>query len=258
MPTAEAAELYLDLMKKTLTGTIYNDPPDPATPTLPGESPLPAGVFDEERRANGEDWPTHGHTMVGLKRLDNVQMCVERVLADGVPGDLIETGVWRGGVCIFMRAILRAHQVTDRNVWLADSFEGMPVADEGSGGRDHAMRLHRFNDVLGVSLEEVKENFERYGLLDEAVRFLPGWFADTLTVAPIEKISVLRLDGDLYDSTMQALTALYHKVSPGGFVIVDDFGLNTCRMAIMDFRSKHGITDEILAIDRFSVYWQKS
>jgi hypothetical protein len=257
METATA--LYLDLMKKVLTGVIYEDPPDERTPVRPQDlRPADPGRFDGERRAGGEDWPTNGHTMVGLKRLDNLQDCVAQVLADGVPGDFIETGVWRGGVCIFLRAMLKAYGVPDRSVWVADSFEGMPVAGEGNGGTDQQMQLHRFNDVLGVPLKEVEENFRRYGLLDEQVRFLPGWFSDTLPAAPIDRLAILRLDGDLYDSTIDALTVLYPKLSAGGYVIVDDYGLRTCRMAIADYRAAHGITDEILTIDRFGAYWRRS
>ncbi len=85
-----------------------------------GES---GGGGDLQWRMEGRDWPLLGHTMIGIKRLDNLQFCVERVLADDVPGDLIETGVWRGGATIFMRAILKAHGVTDRRVWVADSGE---------------------------------------------------------------------------------------------------------------------------------------
>jgi hypothetical protein len=257
MDTATA--LYLDLMKKALTGVIYEDPPDERTPVRPQDPrPPDPGVFDDARRAGGEDWPTHGHTMVGLRRLDNLQECLERVLADGVPGDVIETGVWRGGVCIFLRAMLRVYGVGDRSVWVADSFEGMPVAGAGSGGTDEQMRLHRYNDVLGVPLKEVEENFRRYDLLDGQVRFLPGWFSDTLPAAPIDRLAILRLDGDLYDSTMDALSTLYPKLSAGGYVIVDDYGLRTCRLAVEDYRAAHGITDEIRLIDRFGAYWRRS
>ena len=77
--------------------------------------------------------------------------------------------------------------------------------------------------MLAVPEEEVKANFRRYGLLDDQVRFLPGWFKDTLQDAPIDRIAVLRLDGDLYESTIQALDALYPRVSPGGFCIIDDY-----------------------------------
>jgi hypothetical protein len=96
-----ARELYLDLMMRSLTDWLYDE-------------------FDEPVRTEGIDWPARAHTMIGLKRLANVRMCVETVLAEGVPGDLIETGAWRGGTTIFMRAILKVHGVTDRTVWVAD------------------------------------------------------------------------------------------------------------------------------------------
>ncbi|RPH80243.1 MAG: hypothetical protein EHM80_05790, partial [Nitrospiraceae bacterium] len=85
-----------------------------------------------------------------------------------------------------------------------------------------------------------------------------GWFRDTLPTAPISQLAVLRLDGDLYESTMDALNALYPKVSPGGFVVVDDYGLPTCRAAIDDFRRARGIIDPIHRIDWTGVFWQRS
>jgi hypothetical protein len=243
--------LYLDLLKRVLVNVIYRDPPQP-TFWYEGVT------FDEERRTLGKDWPSLAHTMVGLKRLDNVQYCVEQVLRDGVPGDLIETGVWRGGVCILMRAVLRAHGITDRTVWLADSFEGIP--DTGPQGHqlDREMALHEHNHVLGVSEDVVRDNFRRYGLLDDQVRFLTGWFSDTLPGAPVDRLSVLRLDGDLYDSTMQVMENLYPRLSPGGFVIVDDFEIPACRAAIHDFRERERITEEIVVIDDNGVYWRRS
>lgn len=106
--------LYLDLMKRCLTNFIYRD------------IGYLSSTFNPEVREAGQDWPSVAHTMIGLKRLDNLQFCVEDILARGVPGDLIETGVWRGGATIFMRAILKAYSVTDRCVWVADSFAGLP------------------------------------------------------------------------------------------------------------------------------------
>ena len=122
--------------------------------------------------------------MIGMKRLDNLQHCVEDTLARQVPGDLIETGVWRGGASIFMRGILRAHGVSDRTVWVADSFQGLPPPNPDAYPADAGDPLHTF-DYLAVSLEDVKSHFERYGLLDDQVRFLKGWFRDTLPAAPI-------------------------------------------------------------------------
>ncbi|EWC63336.1 macrocin-O-methyltransferase [Actinokineospora spheciospongiae] len=248
--------LYLDLLKRTLTNTVYQDSSNPRLPAGPGAAPH--GPYNAELRSRGEDWPTVAHTMVGLKRLQNVQDCVERVIADGIPGDLIETGVWRGGVCIFMRGILKVHGVDDRAVWVADSFQGMPEVGEDSKPRDRKMRMHEYNDVLGIPMEQVQENFRRYGLLDEAVKFLPGWFKDTMPEAPVERIAVLRLDGDLYESTTAVLENLYPKLSVGGYAIIDDYGLRACADAVHDYRDANGITDEIVTVDKFGVYWRRS
>ena len=205
--------------------------------------------YDPAVRESGRDWPACAESMIGLRRMDNLQYCVERALREGVPGDLIETGVWRGGATIFMRGILKAHGVTDRTVWVADSFQGLPRPDPHRYPAD-AGDEHFTQDVLRVGVEQVRANFRRYDLLDDQVRFLVGWFADTLPTAPIEQLAVLRLDGDMYSSTMQAIEALYPKLSPGGYCIVDDYGaVEGCKQAITDYRTEHEIVDHIEEID---------
>lgn len=246
-------DLYLDLMAKVLTNVIYRD-----DPIMAFEYDDRGGKVTEDARADGRDWPSVAHTMVGLKRLGNLRYCLEQALADGVPGDFVETGVWRGGASIFARAVLAAHEVADRTVWLADSFQGMPEVNRDQYPGDHAMNLHKCNDVLGVPLEQVKQHFAAYGLLDEQVRFLPGWFRDTLPTAPVRRIAVLRLDGDFYESTMDALVHLYPKLSPGGFAIIDDYLLPGCRKAVHDYRDEHGITDELIDIDGVGAYWRRA
>ncbi|MCG6495605.1 TylF/MycF/NovP-related O-methyltransferase [Kitasatospora sp. A2-31] len=245
----QGGELYLNLMKRVLANVIYEDAPVGWYGDVDG--------YDTDLRASGRDLPTTAHTMVGLQRLDNVQSCVARVLEDGVPGDLIETGVWRGGVCILMRAVLEAYGVRDRRVWVADSFEGVPVVHSGSHPLDREMALHRINGVLKVTREEVAENFARYQLLDDQVGFLEGWFEQTLPSAPIDSLAVMRLDGDLYESTADALTHLYPKLSVGGFVIVDDYNIEPCRQAVADFRERHGVREPIVPIDGHGVHWRR-
>jgi O-methyltransferase len=214
--------------------------------------------FDEPTRREGRDWPAQAESMIGLYRLDNLQRCIVDVLRRGVPGDLIEAGAWRGGATIFMRAVLAAYGDTERRVWVADSFEGLPKPDPERFPAEAGDR-HWTWDQLAVSLEEVKANFDRYGLLDDQVRFLPGWFRDTLPAAPIDRLAVLRLDGDMYGSTMDALEALYPKLSPGGYVIIDDYGnIAQCKEAVTDFRNANGIIDPIETIDWTGVYWQRS
>jgi hypothetical protein len=251
----DGTALYLDLLKRILVNVIYEDP---AELVFYADGRSATGVYDENARRNGEDWPLTAHTMVGLKRLDNVHQCMEIVLSDGIPGDFIETGVWRGGVCIFMRAVLKAYGVHDRSVWVADSFEGLPVPDDSSHSFDRQMQIHRHNKTLGVSMKDVESNFRRYGLLDESVKFLPGWFHDSLPGAPIGQLAILRLDGDLYRSTMDALGNLYPKLSVGGYVIVDDYRIPSCRAAIEEFRRSSGIADEMIDIDASSVYWRRT
>ncbi|HKY08329.1 MAG TPA: TylF/MycF family methyltransferase, partial [Candidatus Binatia bacterium] len=258
----DARELYLDLMKRCLTNFIYGkyeekswEPPpflkEPIARAAPSRELriVERAPFDPQLREEGRDWPPHAHSMIGLKRLNNLQFCIEDVLAREIPGDLIETGVWRGGATIFMRAVLKAYGVSERLVWVADSFAGLPAPNKNKYPHDAGDRLHSFK-FLAVPLEEVRANFEIYGLLDDGVCFLEGWFRDTLPSAPIKQLAVMRLDGDMYESTMDALTNLYPKLSVGGYVIVDDYGcIPACRQAIADFRQAHHITERIIEID---------
>ena len=197
------------------------------------------------------------HTMVGRKRLDNIEKCLATIRKDNVPGDVAETGAWRGGAAIFMKGCLTAWGMQDRTVWVADSFEGLPIPSlPEDAGYDFSVTKV---PILAVSLEEVQENFRRYDLLDDKVKFLKGWFRDTLDVAPIRELALLRLDGDLYESTMDSLKALYDKVSPGGFIIVDDFNdFEPCRRAVLEFRQLHGIKEPIEVVDWSGAFWRKS
>ena len=293
-PGNEAPGLYLDLMKRCLTDSIYADDPlasyvfyrtKPSTPawkrtairalesflaryglriverhSVPWEERY-GRLSDAElkaRRVQESHWPARAFTFLGQKRLDNIRYCVESVIRENVPGDLIETGVWRGGACIFMRAILKAYGDETRTVWLADSFEGLPPPNAAKYPADAGDKHHAWAEVFAVSSEQVKRNFEHFALLDSRVRFLEGWFKDTLPTAPIERLAVLRLDGDMYEATMQALEGLYDKLSAGGFVIVDDYYLPACAKAVHDFRGVRGIADAIQDIDGRACFWRRS
>lgn len=269
-------ERYLDLMKLCLTRLIFADEDyNQVNLHRAGWQGPPARLVDAvmrrlrlrlvhaeppnvESRRSGRDRPQHGETMIGMARLDNIQHCVEDVLDRNVPGDLIETGVWRGGAAIFMRAILAARRDTERRVWLADSFSGLPPPDAEKYPADQGIDLWK-QSALAVDLETVKANFRRYDLLDDRVEFLVGWFSETLPEAPISQLAVMRLDGDLYESTMDALSALYPRLSPGGYVIVDDYGtIPACRQAVHDYRDAQRITDEIRDIDGWGAFWQRT
>jgi len=263
-------QLYLDLLKKTVAFSLWEQPPIPIMTLNYTRSPLRARIFSTldkllaKKRMVLTQYPPVGNlieanhwytdSMIGVTRLDNLQYCVETVLGDRIEGDLIETGVWRGGACILMKAVLVAYDVKDRKVFVADSFRGLPKPEwpQDAGDRLYVVPF------LAVSQEEVEQNFRKYGLLDNQVVFLKGWFKDTLPTAPIRKLAVLRLDGDMYGSTMDSLNSLYHKLSSGGFCIIDDYGLLGCKQAVDDFRAENGVVEEMKVIDWTGRFWRKA
>ena len=242
---------YLNLLTSTLLDDIYGSHVAGEQHWNEGRAGNLASTLEVDE---GQYWPERAHTMIGRKRLLNLRTVIERVIADEIPGDLIETGVWRGGASIFIKGVLAAHGIEDRKVFVADSFAGLPPPDPrypaDSGD------THTDINYLRVSKATVAENFKRYDLLDESVVFLEGFFEDTLPNAPIEKLSVLRLDGDMYSSTVQALESLYDKVSPGGFVVVDDYALPGCQQAIDEFRATRDIDAPLNKVDWTGVWWR--
>lgn len=297
-------ELYLDMVKRAVSNILYQD--RPLTFYDHRQRPVLSTGFDLSRRAMGEDAPTEAQTMIGLRRLENIRFCVEHVLEENVPGDLVEAGVFRGGAAVFMRAVLKAHDVTDRRVFACDTFTPIspkhppwilrPIA-QGLGAipskwwrrklffllQTHLSDATSFpycedpaEDLIelvmwvlrnpaaiptagGSGLEEVRSLFARYGLLDDQVVFLKGFFADTLPTAPLSHASVIRLDGDTYESTRDAIELLYPKLSSGGYCIIDDYhAFKDCRRAVDEYRRTQAITDEIVPIDNLAAYWRNS
>lgn len=250
---------YLDLLESCLLGTIYEDPPiDPwagvKTPVDANTTVVTPGVYDPKKRHFGHDWPLHAHTMVGTLRMKNVRQIAEYLLENAVPGDFIETGVWRGGVCIYLAGILKAYGNTERALYVCDSFEGLPKPEYPEDKGD----IHHVYPQLAVSLEEVQANFRKYGLLTDDVSFVKGWFNESLPTVPSKQFALIRLDGDMYGSTMDALMALYDNLVPNGFVIVDDYhSVKGCKKAVDEFRELHDITDPLREIDGTGVYWQR-
>lgn len=243
----EIRDRYLNLVGSTLAGTIYEDPP----------LAVSGSDYDATLREHGWDWPSRAFTMVGTKRLRNVRMLVESVLGSNVPGDFVETGVWRGGASIMARAVLAAYAVTDRRIILCDSFEGLPPPNEAEFPADQGSVFHEYAE-LAVTLESVQANFAKFDLLDDQVFFLKGWFRDTMSQVPSEKIAVLRLDGDMYESTIDPLEQLYDRVPVGGWVIVDDYHVvPPAKRAVHDFLDSRGVQPALAEIDGVGVYFRK-
>lgn len=260
-PDAEALRsAYLDLLKmclcdlaggRTLTVSRMGTERDPVQPLFSRE------LGEEELwvRAQGFDWPWSGLTMVGLARLDDLQSCVEQIVADGVPGDLIEAGVWRGGASILMRATLDSLGAADRTIWLADSFRGLPPPDEAFP-EDRRLDLSWIG-YLAASVDEVRGHFARFGC-ERGIEFVEGFFEESLPALRSQSWSLVRIDADTYESTWVALDSLYPGLSVGGFLIVDDYQfVEECRAAVDDFRREHGIEEAIETIDQVGVRWRR-
>ena len=281
----ELRKAYLDLLKKSLTDLLHLDNPYAnamplsrlrlASPLkrwrnkilerLAARSHILLSRADRltleerrERRVKGTDWPPLAETMIGMARLDNIEKLAETILAESVPGDFIETGVWRGGATIFMSALLKTHDVKDRRIWACDSFAGLPPPDAKKYPADAGDTHHEIS-FLAVGLEDVKENFRKYGLLDDRVRFVEGFFEKTLPSLRENTFALLRIDGDMYGSTFCALENLYPRLSPGGFVIIDDYhAIGACKKAVGDFRKREGLLEPIEEIDGTGIYWRKA
>lgn len=195
-------------------------------------------------------------SMLGEHKLDTLRYCTEDCLRRGIAGDVIETGVWKGGATIYLAGILMAHGDTDKKVFVADSFEGLPRPDEKKYPQDKGGK-HYTREDLAISLEEVRANFDRFNLLSDKIIFVKGFFEDSFKTATIDKLSILRLDGDMYGSTMTVLMQLYHKLEVGGYLILDDWLLTGAREALLDFRNMVGIKEELYQ-DYSGVFWKKS
>ena len=243
--------MYLPLLKKCLLDDIYG-----SVIEAWGSGGAPGSLATAEDVANGTFWPRRAHTMVGRKRLDNLQLAFETVVREGVMGDLVETGVWRGGASIFMAGMNKFYNA-NRRIYVCDSFEGLPAPEPGKWPADAGDDNHTYK-FLAVSLEQVKANFAAYDLLSDNVVFVKGFFETSLVAIPPLPIAVLRLDGDMYGSTMTVLQQLYDRVSVGGFIIIDDWNIDKCRQAVIDFLGAKGLQPHIIPIDNCAVYWRKA
>lgn len=243
-------ENYLHLIQSVLSGTIYEDAPLSAN-----SDGIP--VFDSTIREYGWDWPSKAFTMIGTRRLLNFRHLIENVIAENIPGDIVETGVWRGGACIMAKAVLKIYNQQQRKVFLCDSFEGLPSPNVNLFPADANSTFHEYPE-LSVSIDQVKENFEKFNLLDDQIVFVKGLFKDTLDSLPTKHIAVLRLDGDMYESTIGPLRQLYDSVSPCGCVIVDDYEVvPACRQAVHDFFDERRINPELNIIDGVGRFFKK-
>jgi O-methyltransferase len=265
------ADLYVDLLQRAVRNEFYREPVEQADMAraqqhLASMQPL-FGAAIERVKLTPEQlcdvWRRNrppAHTLSDQVEMGSLRQCIETVLRERIPGDFIEAGVYRGGQVVFMRGVLAAHGVRDRRVFVADSFQGLPPRDLGRDP-DDAFALAVLDGIgrFSVSLQDVQATFARYGLLDEQVVFLEGWFSETLPSAPIESLALMSVDANFYESTWDAFNHLYPRLVSGGFAIIEDYGLPVigCRRAVDEFRARHGIEAPIQWVNHLTAYWRK-
>lgn len=201
-------------------------------------------------RINGLHWS--GFTMIGLRRLDNLEYCINEVIKNKVRGAIVEAGVWKGGACIFASRMLQQLQ-EDRNVYVCDIFEG--TFPKPTNVDDEWTEKYDFSP-LSVKLKNVKKYFDEFAASTPNIIFKEGWFSDTLPTIT-EDVAILRIDGDTYQSTMDTLM-LEPQIPSGGFIIMDDWAIATSRKAFLDYFKDKGVTEEdVIPVDSLSTYWKK-
>lgn len=238
-------EAYLDLLKRAIGNYLY----------LGGETTAEAFRCVSHYDLESSSWKIERlslpATLLTRKQLDLIHASVLAVERDCVAGDFLEAGVWRGGVIILLRALLNAYAIPDRRVVAADSFAGIPRNTRATGDP-----VDGWADRWIASLEEVKKLIARFDLLDDRVVFLSGFFEDSFKTLTDERYAIIRLDSDSYDSVETSLEYLYPRVSRGGIVIIDDWHLPGCRMAVETYRAQLGIRDPIEVVDG-NAWWTK-
>lgn len=276
--STRAMRAYLDMLRGFLLGDVYGR----AEKSMLLDGSLRYVEYNATLRSIGMDMSYLGTTMVGKRRLQVLEDLIIDVVDRAVPGDFLETGVWRGGCSAYAIAVLRAYAYAvalqstssqgtpprptlrtdyNRRVYFCDSFAGLPPGDA---------TVHK-NDVgwdkltyVSASVEETARYLQEYNLMDPRIVFVKGFFNESMRplqqqvlIPEKRRIAILRLDGDMYQSTVDVLYHLYELVVVGGYVIVDDWEGFPAKDACEDFFRVHQIHAIIHPIDVTSVYFQK-
>lgn len=206
------------------------------------------------------------YTHVNYQRLKSLYDIAEKVSQQKISGSFVETGVWRGGCAGILACIAKKYGYTN-DLYFFDSFEGLPEPTL-KDGKDAIIfakgkKSGELNSISKVKAgdEYIKELlFDHLDIDKNKVNLVKGWFQDTLpkTSKSIQKIAILRLDGDWYDSTKIVLDWLYDSVLPGGYVIIDDYYYwDGCKKAVQDFIKEHNLSVKIHPQDMSGAYFIK-
>ncbi|XWV25715.1 macrocin o-methyltransferase [Tupanvirus soda lake] len=194
------------------------------------------------------------YSMCDTNKINQMKFLLDNVIKKNINGSIVETGVWKGGMGMWIKCILKYHNDC-RDVWLFDTFKYFPNSQYQTDINIHGITNILFEKM--PSADNVKYNFQKFGLLDDKIHIVPGNFNDTLSLVNPGKIAILRLDSDYYDSTLYVLEMYYWRVVKGGYVVIDDYNNNHvgCKKAVNDFRSKYNIINSIYDAHNESIYW---
>lgn len=191
------------------------------------------------------------YTLSDRLRLATLYGLAREVEADGVPGDIVECGVYRGGSAAVLAAALG--QMTERRLWLFDTFEGLPAPSEEDGELAQS-----FEGMFAASVEILREVIGKVGFPWKQLKLRKGLFQDTLRQGLPERIALLHIDADWYESTLLTLRALYPRVSLGGIVVIDDFGYwEGARKAFFTFCREEGAEPLLERVGDTQAFWRK-
>jgi len=210
------------------------------------------------RRLN--DWlalkKIESFTMVGHERLYSLIDLVRQVEQENLPGAIVECGVWKGGAAALVARTIKRFGYR-RALWLFDSFAGLPAPSAKDGA---AAAAQYAVDRGESSVTDVLAALAKFKIDPTRVTIVPGWFDQTLPAkqSAIGPIALLRLDGDWYESTRTCLEVLASQVTPGGFVVIDDYGSwPGARQAVDEFLAKNaGLAINLRSLPDGSVFWR--
>ena len=207
-------------------------------------------------------------TWDGYRRLSMMEELILDTLTNNIEGDIAEAGVWKGAMPIFFAKIID-HSKSKKKIINFDSFCGCPTLDNGNNetlylGNSNDIKIKTFDKkwggALSYSLDDVKNNFKKFNLLKDNIVFIKGYFCNTLPYLESNlRLSILRIDCDLYQSTYEVLEYLYPKLNKGGYVIFDDYKFPESKQAIIDYRDKNNINTSCCFGKTFDniLFWKK-
>lgn len=249
-------EIHFHAWRICLTGSLLETPS-----LIPYKHESNKEIIEQDYvaslRKDGRDWPLFGLTMIGEERMKNIDYVIQESVRLGVDGDFVECGVWRGGASMYARAVLNAFGETERLVYLFDSFNGLPQNTSDNDG-DFWSKM----SYISVPLDEVQRHFDVSGLNGKNVIMIPGYFRYSLPAWCLRTdrtVAILRMDGDMFESTMDILFNLWDLVSRGGYIIVDDYhSVPAAKNALNKFFDLQGIKPELMPIDQDGIYFIKN